>query len=529
MFDTFGLRFVYGDILRDKEILRMIARLFLAVLFTTGIVSAADNTATVERAADRLDQFTAKLPTRMRLELRFAGVEALRERHPELARKHAQSGVKELHGEKNLSMYLGPLRVLAALDPAAAAELAGRLQPGAAQGVIMVLTEAQHVDLAAKVFREVVASFDFEKARPGELWQMLHCAFAASAAAPGPAAETLERIAKLASGMGDNAGPMRATFNLASGTVTTDNARDTLLVVAGTRLRALDARRFEALQPLFANWDLSGKLAIKQLSFGPVGASDKSALSEPALIQQRMGQLRGELSDAERGKLAIEITRQIHAVDAGNRLGLALSLRSLATEGDLGAEAIGAVATTLADALRNSPANASEWISFAELLHYEHIPPPYSDPALEAALALLDLRDAISQEATFALTGLDGKTYSLESLHGRVVLLNFWATWCPPCRREMPDMQKLHDRFGEKLVVLAVSDEELSVVSKFLDKQKYTFPVALDTGRKVNGAFGIQGIPKSFVFDKEGKLVGQAEDARSERQFLEMLKAAGLE
>ncbi|MEI9976479.1 MAG: TlpA disulfide reductase family protein [Ignavibacteriota bacterium] len=61
------------------------------------------------------------------------------------------------------------------------------------------------------------------------------------------------------------------------------------------------------------------------------------------------------------------------------------------------------------------------------------------------------------REAGFSLVALDGKTYNLDALRGKVVLLNFWATWCPPCRREMPDMEKLYQRFASKgLVVLAV-------------------------------------------------------------------------
>jgi len=79
------------------------------------------------------------------------------------------------------------------------------------------------------------------------------------------------------------------------------------------------------------------------------------------------------------------------------------------------------------------------------------------------------------------------------------------------------------------LIVLAVSDEERDTVTGFLEKQNYTFPVLLDPGRKVNTAFSVEGIPKSFLFDREGNLVGQAMDMRSERQFLEMLKKAGLE
>jgi peroxiredoxin len=94
----------------------------------------------------------------------------------------------------------------------------------------------------------------------------------------------------------------------------------------------------------------------------------------------------------------------------------------------------------------------------------------------------------------------------------------------------MPDMEKLSQRFGAKgLVVLAVSDEKRETVEKFLADKNYTFPVLLDPGRNVNTAFGIEGIPNSFLFDRQGKLIAQSIDMRTERQFLEMFKMAGLE
>ena len=115
-------------------------------------------------------------------------------------------------------------------------------------------------------------------------------------------------------------------------------------------------------------------------------------------------------------------------------------------------------------------------------------------------------------------------------LKGKIVIVDIWGTWCPPCRREMPDMEKLYQRFSQKgLVVLAVSDEKRETVEDFLKKQDYTFPVLLDPDRKVNTAFGIEGIPNSFLFDRQGKLAAQSIDMRTERQFLEMFKTAGLE
>ena len=91
-------------------------------------------------------------------------------------------------------------------------------------------------------------------------------------------------------------------------------------------------------------------------------------------------------------------------------------------------------------------------------------------------------------------------------------------------------MEKLYRKYGSKgLTVLAVSDEKRETVEGFLAKNPYSFPVLLDANHTVNKDFGIEGIPKSFIFDREGKLAAQAIDMRTEKQFMELLKRAGLE
>jgi peroxiredoxin len=252
---------------------------------------------------------------------------------------------------------------------------------------------------------------------------------------------------------------------------------------------------------------------------------------ELAAISKSMGQIRGLPTDADRAKLVLQIVEDIRALPpAMPKLGPISSLANLVTEGDLGKDALNAVASTLAQALKETPGTAANYVELAKLVRYEHLTPLDAGPSLDAATALLALHDQVVQESGFTLTALNGKTYNLDALRGKVVLLNFWATWCPPCRREMPDMEKLYQRFSSKgLVVLAVSDEKRETVEDFLKKQNYTFPVLLDPGRKVNTAFGIEGIPNSFLFDRQGKLVAQSIDMRTERQFLEMFKAAALE
>lgn len=91
-------------------------------------------------------------------------------------------------------------------------------------------------------------------------------------------------------------------------------------------------------------------------------------------------------------------------------------------------------------------------------------------------------------------------------------------------------MQALHQRFGPRgLAILAVSDEDAGKVAPFVGAQKLSFPVLLDPGRKVNEAFAVEGIPRSFLYGRDGKLVAQAIDRRTSRQFLAMLKLVGLE
>jgi len=96
----------------------------------------------------------------------------------------------------------------------------------------------------------------------------------------------------------------------------------------------------------------------------------------------------------------------------------------------------------------------------------------------------------------------------------------------------MPDLEALYLEFKDKdqgFVVLAISDEDAAKVSPFLAERNITYPVLLDPGRKVNEQFQIEGIPKSFVYDRSGRLVAQSIDMRTRRQFLEMLEQAGLQ
>ncbi len=230
--------------------------------------------------------------------------------------------------------------------------------------------------------------------------------------------------------------------------------------------------------------------------------------------------------------LAIEI-RQLPVTP--NKLRLANSLAMLSTEGDFGHDMLQEVATTLAAALREQPIPAEKgqpprpYVELAELVRYEHVQASLDDPQFTAAVSKMEADNERREQADFTLTELGGKIWTLKEQRGKVVVLNFWATWCPPCRKEMPDLEMLYQQFKDQgLVILAISDEDAGKVRPFIAQQKVTYPILLDPGRKVNELFQIEGIPKTFVYDRNGKLVAQSIDMRTRGQFLEMLAQAGL-
>jgi len=251
-------------------------------------------------------------------------------------------------------------------------------------------------------------------------------------------------------------------------------------------------------------------------------------------------QIRGlrKLDDTVRVRVTKELALEIRQLPVvPNKLRLALDLSSLSTEGDFGRDTLQEVTTTLDQAVREQPPSRGQhgepndaYAELASLARYEHMQTSFNDPQFAEAIAGLQADDAKREKADFSLTDLQGKSWHLRDLKGQVVLVNFWATWCPPCRKEMPDLQALYDRYRDQgFVVLSISDEEAAKVSPFVAERKITYPVLLDPGRRVNGAFVVEGIPKSFVYDRAGKLVAQSIDMRTRGQFQQMLAAAGLQ
>jgi peroxiredoxin len=123
----------------------------------------------------------------------------------------------------------------------------------------------------------------------------------------------------------------------------------------------------------------------------------------------------------------------------------------------------------------------------------------------EAKIRVLKPRDPVQ----FSLPLLPGGNAALSAYKGKVVVLNFWATWCPPCRAEMPSMETFYRRFkSQGLEILAVDGgEDAATVRQFIQQNGYTFPVLLDRDNAVNSRYGVSAIPTTYILDRNGSII----------------------
>lgn len=118
----------------------------------------------------------------------------------------------------------------------------------------------------------------------------------------------------------------------------------------------------------------------------------------------------------------------------------------------------------------------------------------------------------------FALKTMDGKSLSLSQLKGKVVLVNFWASWCPPCRDETPNLVQVYDRFHQQGVeFVAVNLQENTVtVRAFADRYHITYPIVLDTYGRVTDQFHVTPLPTTYLIGKDGKVAAKLEQPLSQ-------------
>ena len=124
-------------------------------------------------------------------------------------------------------------------------------------------------------------------------------------------------------------------------------------------------------------------------------------------------------------------------------------------------------------------------------------------------LALMTLIVVGAQAADFKVTDTTGKTHSLSGYKGKWVLVNYWATWCPPCLEEIPDLIALHETKKNNLVVIGVAMDYKSAkqVTDFAEGLLVTYPIVLGTPKIVSQIGPMQGLPTTYLFNPEGKMV----------------------
>jgi peroxiredoxin/outer membrane lipoprotein-sorting protein len=131
--------------------------------------------------------------------------------------------------------------------------------------------------------------------------------------------------------------------------------------------------------------------------------------------------------------------------------------------------------------------------------------------------------------ADFSVRDTEGEKVRLSDLRGKVVLLDFWATWCPPCRTELPYMDKLYREGKDKnLVVLGVNDEDAGTIKKFLQTNSYALPTLVDSSGLIHKLYGIRAIPTVVVINRDGMVVADYVGKRTEEEVAAALKTAGL-
>lgn len=137
----------------------------------------------------------------------------------------------------------------------------------------------------------------------------------------------------------------------------------------------------------------------------------------------------------------------------------------------------------------------------------------------------------IGKEAPdFELSDIKGMRWTLSDLRGRVVLLDFWATWCGPCKIELPHVQALHEEFkNDGLVVLGISNEPRAKVERYIQAAKYTFPSLVDADAQVTLQYRVSSIPTIMILDREGKVAEHLIGAQSEEALRKALSTVGIE
>ncbi len=189
---------------------------------------------------------------------------------------------------------------------------------------------------------------------------------------------------------------------------------------------------------------------------------------------------------------------------------------------------------TVKDEKRDLTMEAAQNVTFLTAQANEALPRElFAFVPPEGAVEVEDIEpdDLVGQEAAaFELEDLAGRLHRLEEMRGRVVLLDFWATWCGPCRLDLPRIEALHRELGGRgLVALGVNDEDEETARTYAEEQGHSFPTLTDPAKSLTREFGVRVLPTVVVIDRQGKVVSYLAGAHSEEDLREAVTQAGLE
>jgi len=180
----------------------------------------------------------------------------------------------------------------------------------------------------------------------------------------------------------------------------------------------------------------------------------------------------------------------------------------------------------LKDRIKKYFKNKSRWKIAGDLIFYIFIIlliiPATRKPISTSLIRLTMLKPRVENnenlpsitelDKDFLIEDLGDNTYKLENFENEVILLNFWATWCPPCRAEMPALQKLYNEYGDKIAMILVTSEEEKVVLNYLNEFNYNLPVYFQRST-LPPSFQVRSIPTTFLIDKNGNIITEKKGA----------------
>ena len=182
------------------------------------------------------------------------------------------------------------------------------------------------------------------------------------------------------------------------------------------------------------------------------------------------------------------------------------------------------------NSLIDSGQMSRDYSRLGEILDQRKVRLDNPSPSVRAREVLRAIDNLPMEQVDFSLRDSHGKSHSLAELRGKIVLLDFWASWCGPCIKEIPLIKELHaDLGGKGVVVLGVDDESAATVRGFEQKNALPYTTLIDADRKLHDRLGIEGIPACIVIDRNGVVVDRVPYPHAKTDFLTVLRQAGLD